>query len=221
MNEQKTADASLDEAEPRKEVTVKRGVKQAVAGYFTTTRMAYIAIFTAISYALRFWEIPLLPAVSFLKLDFSNIFPLIGGYALGPLAGMTIGILKEALWMFYSSTMCVGEFANILAMLPFVLIPSIAYKRRKGIKSVILFLLLGCAVQVVWSFPLNWLLNFPVFLQFNWPDGMRFFMGVWYWVVLFNVIKDAALAVIVLLVYKPISRIIKLTNAKFAKKSKA
>lgn len=189
----------------------------AAEGYFTTTRIAYVAVFTAMSYVLRFWEFPILPAVSFLKLDFSNIFPLIGGFALGPVAGVTIGALKELLWIFFSSTAGVGELANILVMLPFVLIPSIAYKYKKGIKSVVITILIGCAVQVAWSFPVNWLLNFPTFLGFDWPRGMSFFMSVWYWVVLFNLIKDAILAVIVLLIYKPISRLIKLTAAKFDK----
>ncbi len=200
----------------------KKSAREAFAGYFTGTRIAYIAIFTAFSYALRFWEIPILQGtpVSFLKVDFSNIFPLIGGYALGPVAGVTIGVLKEALWMFFSTTMGVGELANILVMLPFVLIPCIAYKYKKGIASVIIFLAIGCVAQVVWSFPVNLFLNFPVFLGFNWQDGMNFFLGVWYWVILFNVIKAVIIAVIVLIIYKPISNLIKLTAVKFGAKGK-
>lgn len=194
-----------------------RTAKQALAEYFTATRIAYIAIFTALSYGLRFWEFSLLPAIPYLKLDFSNIFPLLGGFALGPVAGMTIGILKELLWMFFSSTFGVGEIANIVIMLPFVLIPSIAYKWRKGIKSVLVFITIGCIAQVIWSFPVNWLLNFPVFVGFNWKLGMSTFISVWYWVVLFNLIKALSISVIVLLIYKSVSKLIKLTNAKFTK----
>ena len=198
----------------------KRSVKEVISGYFTATRIAYMAVFTALSYALRFWEFSLLPAVPFLKLDFSNLFPLLGGFALGPVAGMTIGILKEVLWMFFTTTAGVGELANIIIMLPFVLIPSIAYKYRNGIKSVLVFISIGCIAQVLWSFPVNWLLNFPVFLMFDWPGGMSFFMSVWYWVMLFNLIKAVVIAVIVLLIYKSVSRLIKLTNEKFTKNKK-
>lgn len=205
-------------------VAQKRTAKQALVAYFTATRIAYMAIFTALSYALRFWEFALLPGtpIAFLKLDFSNIFPLLGGFALGPVAGMIIGILKEVLWMFFSSTFGVGEIANIVIMLPFVLIPSIAYKYRKGIKSVLLFTSIGCIAQVIWSFPANWLLNFPVFVGFNWKFGMSFFINnyIWGWVMLFNLIKAVVIAVIVLLIYKPLSRLIKLTNEKFTKKCK-
>lgn len=210
----------MEETTTAPETEQKKSAKEALANYFTATRIAYIAIFTAISYALRFWEIPLLPAIPFLKLDFSNIFPLLGGFALGPVAGMTIGILKEVLWMFFSSTFGVGELANIIIMLPFVLIPSIAYKYHKGIKSVLFFISLGCIGQVLWSFPANWLLNFPVFLGFDWPRGMSFFMSnyIWGWVMLFNLIKSVAISVIVLLIYKSISQLIKLTSEKFTRK---
>ena len=215
--------ASVPEgAEQLNTVEQKRTAKQVLSEYFTATRVAYIAIFTALSYALRFWEITLLPSspIFFLKLDFSNIFPLLGGFALGPVAGMTICVLKELLWIFFSSTFGVGEIANIIMTLPFVLIPSIAYKFHKGIKSVIIFITIGCIAQVIWSFPVNWLFNFPVFVGFNWPFGMAFFMNdyVWGWVMLFNLIKSVSISVIVLLIYKSVSRLIKLTNAKFSKR---
>lgn len=221
MEEEKTA-TSPDGEETLNKVEQKRTAKQVLSEYFTATRIAYIAIFTALSYALRFLEFALLPGtpISFLKLDFSNIFPLLGGFALGPLAGMIIGVLKEVLWIFFSSTFGVGEIANIIMMLPFVLIPTIAYKRHKGIKSVIIFITIGCIAQVIWSFPVNWLFNFPVFVGFNWPFGMAFFMNnyVWGWVMLFNLIKAVSISVIVLLIYKSVSKLIKLTNEKFSKR---
>ena len=209
------------EAVEKEESKQKSSAKEVLANYFTATRIAYIAIFTALSFALRFWEIVLLPGtpVGMLKLDFSNIFPLLGGFALGPIAGVTIGVLKEVLWMFFSSTGGVGELANIVMLLPFVLIPSIGYKYHKGIKSVILLVSIACVFEVAWCFPVNWLLNFPVFVGFNWKFGMSFFINnyVWGWVMLFNLIKWVVTAVVVMLIYKSISQLIKLTNEKFTK----
>ena len=209
------------EAVEKEESKQKRSAKEVLANYFMATRIAYIAIFTALSFALRFWEIVLLPGtpVGMLKLDFSNIFPLLGGFALGPIAGVTIGVLKEVLWMFFSSTGGVGELANIVMLLPFVLIPSIGYKYHKGIKSVILLVSIACVFEVAWCFPVNWLLNFPVFVGFNWKFGMSFFINnyVWGWVMLFNLIKWVVTAVVVMLIYKSISQLIKLTNEKFTK----
>lgn len=204
----------------------KKNVKEVFKNYFSATRIAYIAVFTALSLALRFLQFVILPAVSFLKFDFSDVFVLIGGYALGPVAGSVILVLKEVFYgvIHGSSSVYVGELANILTTLPMLLITSVLYKKHKGIKSVLIFMAVASLVRVACSFPINWLLNFPAFCAFDWNKGMDMFMLNWHWVTLFNLIKTAILAVVTLLVYKPLSRLVKLTSEKFdnlKKKKKA
>lgn len=215
------------EQEQTNEVVQKRTAKQVFAEYFTATRMAYLALFTAMSYILYLpWlEFRLFPAVPFMKVDFSNSFVMIAGFALGPIAGVVVGVLKEILHaLTFSQTVGIGEIANILMLLPYVLIPSLIYKKRKGIKVVVVSLAIGCLAQTIWSVPVNYLLTFPFFYSAmgygSWTDGMQFYLGVWYWAVLFNFIKCLLITVAVLLVYKPLSRLIKLTNEKFTKKKK-
>lgn len=184
--------------------------------YFDAMRIAYIAIFTALSFALRFVEFMVLPAVPFLKIDFSDVFILICAYALGPVSGIIAGVMKEVIYgMFFTKTYFVGELANMVILIPFILIPSIMYRKRKGIKSVIFWLVLSCLIRTAWSFPVNLFLNFPVFVGFNWKLGMSTFMSVWYWAMLFNLIKSFMIAVAALLLYKSISRLIHLINSKF------
>ncbi len=202
----------------------KQKFGEAFKNYFTATRMAYLAVFTAIAYVLYmpFLEFPIIPAVPFLKVDFSNSFVMIAGFALGPVAGVVVGILKEILHaLTFSQTVGVGEIANVLIMLPYVLIPSVIYRKRKGIKTVLITLAIGCLCQVIWSIPVNYLLTFPFFLIAyagapDWATGMDFYLSVWYWAVLFNFVKTVLITAAVLLLYKPLSRLIKLTNAKFA-----
>ncbi len=208
--------------------TKKRTAKQFLAGYFTATRIAYLALFTALAYVLYlpWFEFYIFPAVSFMKIDFSNVFVMIAGFSLGPVAGVVVGVLKEILHaLTFSQTVGVGELANILIMLPYVLIPSLIYKKRKGIKAVLLMMAGACAAQVVWSVPVNYLLTFPFYLNLythsEWAAGMQFYLGVWYWAVLFNLIKSLLVTVAVMILYKSISRLIKLTNAKFTKKSRS
>ena len=205
----------------------KKSAKQTVAEYFTATRMAYLALFTALAYVLYlpWFEFPVFPAVPFMKVDFSNTFVMIAGFSLGPIAGVVVGVLKEILHaLTFSQTVGVGELANILIMLPFVLIPSIFYKWKKGIKWVIVTLLLACVAQTVWSVPVNYTLTIPFFwstLCFGtWVDGMNVYISVWYWAVLFNLIKSVLITVATLLLYKSISRLIKYTNLKFTKKKR-
>lgn len=202
--------------------------REFLAGYFTATRIAYLALFTALAYVLYlpWFEFYIFPAVSFMKIDFSNVFVMIAGLSLGPVAGVVVGVLKEILHaLTFSQTVGVGELANILIMLPYVLIPSVIYKKRKGIKAVLIMMACACAAQVVWSVPVNYLLTFPFYLNLYthsaWADGMRFYLGVWYWAMLFNLIKSLLITLAVMILYKSISRLIKLTNAKFTKKSRS
>ena len=184
--------------------------------YFNSLRIAYIAIFSALSFALRFLQFAILPAVPYLKFDFSDVFVLICAYALGPVAGIITGVIKELLYgIFFTSSAFVGELANVIILVPFILLPSIMYKKHKGIKSVILWLAVACVIRTVWSFPVNLFLNFPVFVGFNWKVGMATFLKVWHWAVLFNFIKTIILAAVVLLLYKSVSRLINLVNKKF------
>lgn len=216
--------AEETQAQPVKKA--EKSSKAAFKNYFTATRIAYIAIFTAISYAIGLLDFALMPGtpVGFLKLDFSNVFVLIGGFALGPVAGTVIAVLKELLHAItVGQTAFVGELANILMVLPYMLVPSIIYKKYKGIKTVIWTLAVGCIAQCIVSVPVNYLLTFPAFVKAfggTWQDGQQLFLDVWYWAVLFNFIKTVCVSVVVLLLYKPLSNLIKMTNAKFGKLKK-
>lgn len=200
----------------------KQKVVAAFKNYFTATRLAYLGIFSALSFALYFLEIPLMAwsPLSFLKLDFSNVFVLVSGFALGPVSAIIVCIVKELLHaLVLTQTVGVGELANVLLTLPYVLVPTVIYKNRKGIKSVLISLILGSLAQVIVSVPVNWLLNFPFYLNLYsgtpWIDGMAFYAQYWYFAVLFNVIKTVIISAVTLLIYKPLSRLIKRTNAKF------
>ena len=194
------------------------------ANYFTATRISYLAVFTALSFILRlpWFEFYVIPAVPFLKVDFSGVFALIAGFSLGPVAGVVVSVLKELIYaLSFSQSIGVGELANIIIMLPFILIPTILYKKHKGIKAVLILVSIGCVAQVVWSIPVNYFLTFPFFMNLYahmpWPKGMEYYLSLWYWAVLFNFVKTAMLTVATLIIYKPLSRLIKLTNAKFTK----
>lgn len=206
----------------------KRNFRSYFASYFTATRISYLAVFTALSFILRlpWFEFYIIPAVPFLKVDFSGVFVMIAGFALGPVAGVVVSVLKELIYaLSFTQTVGVGEIANILIMLPYILIPTILYKKHKGIKAVLITVAIGCATQVVWSIPVNYLLTFPFYMNlyahYSWAEGMEFYLTVWYWAVLFNFVKTVMVTVAVLIIYKPLSRLIKITNAKFAKRKNA
>ncbi len=205
--------------------TKKERFTELFRNYFTATRISYLAVFTALAFILRlpWFEFYIIPAVSFLKVDFSGVFVMIAGFALGPVAGVVVSVLKELIYaLSFTQTVGVGELANIIIMLPYILIPTILYKRHKGIKAVLIAVAIGCVAQVIWSIPVNYLLTFPFYMNlyahYSWSKGMEFYLSVWYWAVLFNFVKTVMITAAVLLIYKPLSRLIKMTNEKFNKR---
>lgn len=222
--EQETAQPAAEKSTAKS----KKSISEVFKNYFTATRISYLAVFTALSFILRlpWFEFYIIPAVPFLKVDFSGVFVMIAGFALGPVAGVVVSVLKELLYaLSFSQSIGVGELANILIMLPYILIPTILYKKYKGIKAVLISVAIACIAQVVWSIPVNYLLTFPFYMNLYahmpWAKGMEFYLSVWYWAVLFNFVKTVMITVAVLIIYKPLSRLIKLTNAKFTKHKNA
>ena len=60
-----------------------------------TRQIVGTALFAALSFAVSLLEFPIFPAASFLKLDFSAVFVLLGGFMYGPIAGIIVCAVKE------------------------------------------------------------------------------------------------------------------------------
>lgn len=174
--------------------------------YFTASRIAKLALLTALAYVVTFLEFPIFPAAPFLQLDFSNVFVLLGGYLYGPLAAIIISLLKECLSLLDSGTNFVGEIANFLINFAFYIVPTIVYRYKKGLKWVIPMLVVGTILQVAASLPVNRYINFPLFMG----DGAAAsFAALWWYIILFNLIKGAAVSLVTILLYKRVSWLFK------------
>lgn len=77
--------------------------------------LTFIALMSAISTVLYLVlpEIPLVPGVDYLKIDFSDIPAVLAGISFGPWSGICVEIVKNALHLFRSTTLGVGEIINI------------------------------------------------------------------------------------------------------------
>lgn len=167
---------------------------------FTTKNIVGIAVFSALSYAISFLEFPIFPATPYLKLDFSAVFTLLSSFIYGPIGGTITCLVKELLcFLTKSSTGGVGELANFVITCGFILIPSIVYYYKKGFSVVIITLLLACVVQVGLSLIMNRFVNFPFFMGDSAKDV---FNSVWYFVLLFNLIKSLSICILTILLYK-------------------
>ena len=205
------------EEEPRK-LTGWERMKAILREHFSAPRLAYMALFTALAYAVTFLEFPIFPATPFLKLDFANVFFMIEGFIFGPVeAIVSIGI-KECLSLIESQTAGVGELANFIMSVAYIIVPAIAYRFLKGRKWVSVFLVAACAVQIGISVLVNRYINYPFFGNLYGFDGVAMFNNTWEFVILFNLIKSVSVGVVVFLVYKPLSKFIRATDLRFQKR---
>lgn len=169
---------------------------------FDAKKISKTAIFVALAFIVSILEFPLFPQAGFLKLDFSNVFILIGGFSLGPVYGVIILFCKELLCLIKTSTY-VGQIANFLMGLSYILLPTLIYKYKKGIKVVIISLILATFLQVGVSLLVNRFINFPLY-------GLTkeaFYSIIWF-IVLFNLIKGVAVALLTILLYKRTKKIL-------------
>ena len=81
-----------------------------------TRNIAFTGMFAAIAAVLMFLEFPLPFAPSFYELDFSEVPVLIGTFALGPVSGMVIELIKILVKTVIKGTHTagVGEVANFI-----------------------------------------------------------------------------------------------------------
>ena len=130
--------------------------------YLTVT-----AMLSAVAYVLMFIDFPipfLIP--SFIQMDISELPALVGAFAFGPVCGVLIGLVKNLLHLFITSTGGVGELCNFLLGATFVLAAGLIYKHKKSKKSALIGALVGAVLMGIISVPLNYFLTYPIYYNF-------------------------------------------------------
>lgn len=202
----------------------KRGVKEPL---FDTRKMAMVGMFSAIAMIIMLFEFPVFFAPPFYELDFSELPILVGTFAFGPMAGVMMEFLKVLLKLFVkgTSTAFVGDLANFAVGCSFILPASVVYAFRKSKKSAIVACIVGTLTMTIFGTAFNAVYLLPAFSKlFHMPMDQILAMGiernpfvregdifsfVAACVAPLNLIKGASVSIITLLIYKPLSPIIK------------
>lgn len=187
--------------------------------------MTQVGMLGAISVVLMMFDIPLFFAPNFYQLDFSEVPVLVGTFALGPVAGAAIELVKVLLHLLFrgSSTAGVGDFANFLIGCALVVPAGIIYKRKRSRKGAILGLITGTVVMVALGCVLNAFVLLPTYaMAFGMPIDSLIGMGsavnsnitnlfsfVMLAVAPFNLLKCIAVSILTLALYKYLSPILK------------
>ncbi len=183
-----------------------------------------ISILSAIAVIVMLFEIPLFFAPSFYELDLSEIFVLLGGFAMGPLASVLIEFFKILLNLIINgtTTVFIGELANFITGCSLVLPATIIYKYNKSIKGALVGLLAGTLSLTVVGSMMNYFVLVPAYsVLYNLPLESIIQMGsavnplicdlktlIAFAVVPFNLLKGVVCSIVCMLFYKRVSKIL-------------
>ncbi|MBQ2205005.1 MAG: ECF transporter S component [Lachnospiraceae bacterium] len=188
-------------------------------------KIAIVAFFSALGAILMYFDFPLPVAPTFMKMDLAEIPVIVSGFILGPVECVLVAVLKVVIKFVIkgSSTMFLGELANIIGSISYALPASLIYKALKTKERAVIGMVLGAFLSSIVCTLCNALFLFPVYIRafymteekiiemcskiLPFIDSMN---KVYLFSVLpFNLVKFSVTSVITYFFYKSISKYIK------------
>lgn len=197
--------------------------------HISTRALVVTAMLSAVAFVLMFLEFPIPIMPPFIKLDISDLPPLLAAFALGPVYGVVAEFLKNLLHILIqgTSTAYVGELFNFLCGSFMCFSAGLIYHRKRSRSGALIASLVGCTIMALGSVPLNYFIVYPAYEVFyHLPMDAIIGMyqailpsvdGLWECLLIFNLpftfCKGLLDVLICFLIYKPLSPILHGTHA--------
>lgn len=172
-----------------------------------TKKVTTVSMLCALSYVVMLvGRFPLIPAVSFLKYDPKDVIIVIGGFLFGPLTAFLISVVVSLVEMVtVSGTGPIGLVMNILSTAAFACPAAWIYKKDHTLRGGLWGLLLGVcsmvAVMLLWNYGIT-----PLYMKIPREQVAGMLLPVF---LPFNLLKGALNAALTMVLYKPVSRVLK------------
>lgn len=189
-------------------------------------KMTVTAMLSAIAFVLMFLDtaVPIMP--SFIKLDLSELPALMAAFALGPVWGVIVCLIKNLLHLLMTTTGGVGELSNFILGAAFVLPAGLIYHHKKTKKNAIIGALVGSVIMGAISFPSNYFIVYPVYYNFMPKEVIvaayqalvpfatidSIAKCLLFFNVPFTIVKGLLSAIITILIYQPLRPLLKGNN---------
>ena len=187
--------------------------KRNSATMFNLTRCGLLSAMAVILFYIE------IPVVAFYKLDLSTLPAILAGFAMGPIQGLAVIIIKNLVHVLGTSTSGVGELADILMSCAFVIPASLIYRSSKTRKGALKAMLVGSVAMIVAAMLVNYFILIPAYqVLMNLPLEAIIGMGqavlpfvdntvklVIFITAPFNILKAAVLSFVTYLLYKRVS----------------
>lgn len=167
------------------------------------------------------FKLPFFP--SFLSFHFDEIPAFICGFAYGPLSGFMVILIKTIIKLPMTSTVMVGELADLILSTLYVVPCTIIYKRMRNLKGVAIGFAVSTAIQIVAAMVLNVYALIPLYQMIGLP--LEMILGAikaanpaindagWGYALMavapFNAIKDAIVIFVTFIVYRSIHKFLR------------
>lgn len=167
----------------------------------STRKIAIAGMITALCLVVTITiRIPLVPAVSFLKFDGKDTLISIAGFLFGPGYGFLITVLTSLLEPFFTGNATwVDILMNIVSTASFAVTAAWWYRRHHDKRGAVTALALGTVLQILAMTVWNYIVD-PFYFQMP----REAVVAMLPWIALFNFLKCALNAGIVLFIYKPV-----------------
>ena len=192
---------------------------------FSIKNLTRIAILGTIGGILMIIDFPIFIAPSFYKLDIGDLPCLIGAFAMGPVSGLFIQIIKILVKLLFkpTSTAFVGEIAAFIFSSTYCLVASIIYQKNRNKRGANIAIIIGSLSMILVSAVVNYYFIIPFYSRlYNmsleaiislgsaiFPIIDSLFMFVICCVVPFNIVKVAIIDVLTMLLYKRIAPLLR------------
>ena len=191
--------------------------------YSSTRYLTTVGILSAIAVILMLFEVPIPMMPSFLKLDASELPAILGAFLLGPMAGVFIELIKNILHLGSSTTMGIGEMANFLVGVSFVIPAGYFYRKNSNRKGAILALIIATFAMMIAASLLNYVVLIPLYQTvLHFPLDQMIALGtvanphiidlksfITMAIAPFNMIKGIIISVFTLMIYKKVFTVLR------------
>lgn len=168
-----------------------------------TRQLVTMALLCAIGVLLSFIEFPLLPGATWLKYDASAMPAMVVGFAYGPVAGVSVGVIGAII-----HGIMLGDFSgavmNIIVVTFYILPSALIYKRAHSMKGAVVALVVGSLCATIGAILGNLIIT-PAWLGVPLDAVIAMIIPI---LTPFNLIKALLNSVLTLIVYKSISNLI-------------
>ena len=183
--------------------TGAKGAARAKRSHWSVRELVTLAIFCAMGMALSFIQIPIFPPAPYLQYDPSGIVTLSVALMFGPAAGFIVQVIS---WLPKLIMSPLGTLLTLVAMAGMVPVVGLIYKKFHTFKGAVAALIAGAVVFIALAIAMNFLIT-PIYTPGVTVEAVA---GMVLPILLpFNLIKCGINVAATLLVYKPLSNLIK------------